>query len=343
MDPVNITTVYNRSTPEQLFSNSDINIASESTKMIIHGSTSNQVMLIMCVLGIPGNLFVVAVYIRRMTTSIRAYIFALSIADTAICVCFTVMYTVRLVNIGSFIFLFVFNTNVIFSTCLLAFLATERCLAVAKPHKFTLSTRKAKKAIAGIGAVSICCSAIASAARFLDLNSTLLFFITGIVNVCFVVVIASYSVLAVILLKRLKAARRQVDVAAMTRRNAEAVATTSTSTPTSNSTATSKVMFLLTTSRTIDNAMAPSATKPTKAVETHRSTLLVFVVTAIFVVCWLPFLLKNYGLPISTDVKRMHTINSVLNPFIYSFLSPMFRGDVRQFYREIRAKLATCC
>ncbi|KAI0217538.1 hypothetical protein LSAT2_030692 [Lamellibrachia satsuma] len=301
-------------------------------------------MFIMCVLGITGNLFVVAVYIRRMTTSIRACILALGIADTAICVCFTMMYTVRLVNIGSFVFLFVFNTNVIFSTCLLALLATDRCLAaVAKPHKFTLSTRKAKKVIAGIGAVSICCSAIASAARFLDLNSTRLFFVTGIVNVCFVVVIASYSVLAVILLKRLKAARRQVDVVAMTQINAEAVATTSTSTPTSNSTATSKMIFLPTTSRTNDNAVAPSATKPTTAVETQRSTLLVFVVTAIFVVCWLPFFLSNYGLPISKDVKRMYTINSVLNPFIYSFLSPMFRSDVRQFYREIRAKLPTCC
>ena len=343
MEPDNITTVYNRSTAEQIFSNSERNIASESTKIIINDSTSNQMMLLMCVLGIPGNLFVVAVYIRRMTTSIRAYILALGIADTAICVCFTVMYTVRLVNIGSLIFLFVFNMNVIFSTCLLAFLATERCLAVAKPHKFTLSTRRAKKVIAAIGAASICCSAIASAARFLDLNSTRLFFLTGIVNVCFVVVIASYSVLAVILLKRLKAARRQVDVVAMTQINAEAVATTSTSTPTSNSTATSKVIFLPKNSRTIDNAVAPSATKPTKAVETQRSTLLVFVVTAIFVVCWMPYLLTNYGLPISKDVKRMYTINSVLNPFIYSFLSPMFRSDVRQFYREIRAKLPTCC
>ncbi|KAI0242996.1 hypothetical protein LSAT2_009310 [Lamellibrachia satsuma] len=276
-----------------------------------------------------------------MTTSIRAYMFALGIADTTICVCLTIMYTVRLVKVGSVIIVYVFNASVIFSTCLLAFLATERCMAVAKPHKFTLSTGRAKTALAAIGALSICYSTILSATLILRLIRTYGILSTVIVNVCLIIVITSYSVMAVILLKRMKAARRQVDVAAMTRSIAETLATTSTST--SKPTATSHVAVLPTTSRTPGNEVAPMAAKPTKAAQAQRGSLVLFVVTVVFIVCWLPFFLKNYGVPISEHVKRVFVINSVINPFIYSFLSPMFRSDVRQFFREFRSKLTICC
>ena len=131
VEPVNITTVYNRSTSERTFLNSERNIASDSTKggSGLQFSTSNKIIVLMCVLGIPRNLFVVAMYIRRKTTSTRAYIFALRIADTTTCVCVTVGNIVRICRIGLLFDVYVFN--VMFYTCLLRVLplnATWPCL-----------------------------------------------------------------------------------------------------------------------------------------------------------------------------------------------------------------------
>ena len=176
----------------------------------------------------------------------------------------------------------------------------------------------------------MCCAAIAFATQYLGFNRTFVIFITSLANVCLLVVITSYSVMAVILLKRMKASRRQVDVVAMTRISAEAVAAT-------------ELNVLSTHSRTFSNAVAPSTATVMKSVEAQRSTLVVFVVTAVFVLCWLPFFLRQYGLVASIELKRLFTINSVVNPFIYSFLSSMFRNDVRQFYREARARLTFYC
>jgi len=42
--------------------------------------------IVICNLGLPGNLLVIAVYIVNMKTSTRVYMFALAIADLAVCV-----------------------------------------------------------------------------------------------------------------------------------------------------------------------------------------------------------------------------------------------------------------
>ena len=55
-------------------------------------------LLVMCSLGLPGNLLVIAVYIRNMKTSTRVYMFALAIADSAVCVC-GVLMTVNIILI----------------------------------------------------------------------------------------------------------------------------------------------------------------------------------------------------------------------------------------------------
>ncbi|KAK2189958.1 hypothetical protein NP493_92g02012 [Ridgeia piscesae] len=183
------------------------------------------VFIILCCLGTPGNLFVVAVYFRRMTTSIKAYMFALAIADTLICVCFIILLTMHLGHIGKLVAMNVFVSAELFSTLLLAFFAVERCLAVSQPHRFSTSIRRAKSALVAIGAVSV---------LYADLLSV---------------------------------------------------------------------------------------------IQVIRFTCIYHVLASTF----------------AHDVRRVYTINSVVNPFIYSFVSPMFRSDVRQFYRDIRATLTGCC
>ena len=51
----------------------------------------NVTLLVVCVLGLPGNLLVIAVYLRLQTTSTRVYMFTLAVADLASCVSGVVM------------------------------------------------------------------------------------------------------------------------------------------------------------------------------------------------------------------------------------------------------------
>ena len=345
MEPRNVSTFCNGSISENMVRTWRVPIS------------THQILSLICLLGIPGNLFVAAVYIRKMTTSIRTYMFALSIADTAICVCFTILVNVRFDKIGIFFFVTVFNATLIFSTDLLAFFATERCLAVAKPHKFTISTRRAKSALAIIAAVSVCQSATISVPLLLGFIRFFTIFSTAIVNVCFVIIVTSYTIMAVLLIKRMRKAHRQINVIATTRSSAEAVATTSTMSTSYGRSAgprpLNELINVVATTRSNAEAVATTSPMPTSygpsagamplnELQAQRGTLVLFAVTAVFILCWLPFFLKHYGLAIPDDVRRVYTINSVVNPFIYSFVSPMFRSDVRQFYRDIRARLTVC-
>ena len=162
------------------------------------------VFIILCVLGSPGNLFVVAVYFRRMTTSIRAYMFALAIADTSICVCVVILLNTRLGHISKLVAMNVFVSAELFSTLLLAFFAVERCLAVSQPHSFTTSIRRAKSALVTIGTVSVLYSDLLSVIQVIRLNCAYHVLASTFAHVSFIVMITSYSVLAATLLKRTK-------------------------------------------------------------------------------------------------------------------------------------------
>ena len=42
---------------------------------------------VLCRPGLPANLLVIAVYIVKMTTSTRVYMFSLAVADSTVCIC----------------------------------------------------------------------------------------------------------------------------------------------------------------------------------------------------------------------------------------------------------------
>ena len=88
---------------------------------------SLDLIILLCVLATPGNLFVVAVYFRRMKVSTRACLFALGIADTSICLNCILVITMPVGEIKHLIVIYVFYTSIMFSTGFLVFLTTERC------------------------------------------------------------------------------------------------------------------------------------------------------------------------------------------------------------------------
>ena len=307
----------NASEAERRLSNMETNDTSESSTrtMILPHTAANIAILLLCVLGTPGNVFVIVVYRRALTTSLRLYMFSLAVSDMAICVSYTFVSTVSVSQITVLVIVSLLNMSMMFSTILLTFLSVERCVAVSHPHKFTLRFDRTKTVLVCFAGVSLVYTMIGSAALAQGLRQVYVIMSTGLITVCFCIMVTSYSVMAAILLKRIKLARVQV------------------STVTSDQP----------TPEVHELSAEPSTVHKTKAKVAQKVTVIVFIVTTVFILCWLPFFLKIYGLPVSDEMKRMFVVNSVVNPFIYTFISPAFRRDVRQFCGTTCTKVTTYC
>lgn len=79
-----------------------------------------------------------------------------------------------------------------------------------------------------------------------------------------------------------------------------------------------------------------------KQVKDYKNIYLLFTVTVIFIVSWLPLWLAHVGLSVPREIQQMYLVNSAINPFIYSFVSAKFRNDLRTFCRTAQLKFANC-
>ncbi|KAI0238462.1 hypothetical protein LSAT2_010824 [Lamellibrachia satsuma] len=94
---------------------------------------------------------------------------------------------------------------------------------------------------------------------------------------------------------------------------------------------------------TISSTSVSATTKSTAAqTKMYKNILLLFIITVVFGVCWMPHWLFSVGIAVSVGLRRIFMLNSVVNPFIYGVASAMFREDVRQLYRQTRIKLEAC-
>ena len=100
-----------------------------------------------CVFGLPGNLFVLVIYIRRMTTSIKVYLFALAVADSIVCTSGIVLSSTLANPKTRVIALKIMNAALIFSLYLLVFISVERVFAVRRPHSFSMRAQRTKQAL----------------------------------------------------------------------------------------------------------------------------------------------------------------------------------------------------
>ena len=288
------------------------------------------ITFVVCVLGIPGNVLVIAVYIRKMTTSIRVYMFALAVADLVVCIYGIVTSTVTFAYIGFEVATYCAFLTLTFSVFLLAFVSVERMLAVRCPNTFNMSLLRAKRALVAITIASVVSAVVLTTARVLQ-NSILLNGIQGFNIVSSVAVMTvCYSVMIVTLVKRERAAHVTVGVE---------------SNPPLPGPSTRSVdrVDVATVSGTVDKTERNNNGKPgTTAIRPNTLTniYLLFIITLVFLVCWIPRWLSNVGFVIPIYVRRTFYLNSVVNPFIYSVMSRMFRTDVQQVYRRIRNRLS---
>ncbi|KAI0214237.1 hypothetical protein LSAT2_000670, partial [Lamellibrachia satsuma] len=88
------------------------------------------VVVFLCLLGLPGNVLVMTVYVRKKTTSTRLYMFALAVADSAVCVGGIVLGTALTVSVTTKAIIYVINMSVLYSMLLLVSVSIERLIAV---------------------------------------------------------------------------------------------------------------------------------------------------------------------------------------------------------------------
>ena len=293
------------------------------------------VSFLTCVVGIPGNLLVIAVYAWKMTTSTRVYMFALAVSDLMVCICGIVLATLKFDYISLGITMYSVHTALTFSALLLAFISIERLLAVRRPHTFSLSSLRAKRALMGIAFAAVVCTMVETVAR-VKRYRLLLLVVPAVVTVTSVVtMIICYSLMAITMLMNVRYSYRNVGV--------------SSSTPAPGPPTVPTVTYLIPNGKarvdvtsSTNTALSRIPKTNAKQANTYKRVSVLFINTVVFLICLLPLWLNSVGLHVPPDVQRMFLLNSVVNPFLYSVVSRMFREDVRQFYGQMRSRLASC-
>ena len=298
---------------------------------------SNLLQFCMCVVGLPGNVLVLAVYLSKLTTSTRMYMFALAIADMTVCTCGILVTTTDYEYIRHQINVDMIYMGVAFSVLLLAFISIERLLTVRRPHSFSLSSTRAKRAlvvIAVLATVGGSTVAVARAKRYKLLNHMVA---AMVIATSVVVMIVCYTLMAITLMLRARAVKCDVGSA-------------STSTGQGPSTVPSVIIHASAKSNPSTGVMSgvrkaiPGIRKiTTKQANTNKDVMALLIITVVFLICWIPRWLSDVGFRVQSDLRNLFYLNSAVNPFIYSAVSRIFRQDVRQFFRMVRSRITSCC
>ena len=168
---------------------------------------------LLCILGIPGNLIVVAAYSRKTSTSTRVYMLALAIADLVVCIIGVVWTIVEFSSINQEITKWCLHMSLAFSTLLLSFVSIERVMAVQRPHSFSLSPRRAKWALVVIALEAAFCPTVLSVARIKHYELLTRIVSASVTVSSVLVMIGCYSVMAIAMLMKVRAAHQNTGVA----------------------------------------------------------------------------------------------------------------------------------
>ena len=335
MDSVNRSDWNNESNAQQTHVNGSIALLEgDASKIVYFPSVA---IFLMSLLGLPGNVLVFVVYVRKMTTSTRAYMFALAVADSAVCVCGIILSSVPVTKGTALLVLISSETLLFFSILLLAFVSTERLVAVRRPHTFSLSASRARLALVVIAVLSAVCTTFVVLSYTFKYILLMEVFIMCLTFSTVVVMIVCYVAIAVTMLKRMKTARTRVGVQNVTQSAQSGPSSVST-----NVNAFSISMAHKTSEQHQQSTVLDVSKASANKTKTYKSVLVLFTVTVVYIVSWLPMWLSFTGMYVSETMQRAFLLNSSVNPFIYSTVSAMFRNDVQQFYRDVRSKLASC-
>ena len=348
MESLNDTTFESNST----FWNVDFVTSNSGNSTSVVATTQHwragigSIVIAVMVYGFLSNVLVIVVHFHHLTTSTRVYMIWLAVMDATVCLAggfgaklnFETLFGAA-IRIG---IVYAVTTAAIFSMILLAFVATERFVAVLRPHTYNCSSRRAIRPVAVVGVIGATYAAVVVTAKMLSLDVLLMSLRFVLITSTVGVIVVSYSVVAMVLWK----GSREKAKSQKKSRNAVGVRLETKSSP---STETQPEVIASTSTFTtlskITRAVVAPRIKATGVMNTasNRNLLMLFVITALYIVCWTPFWLYSIGLPVNVELSRLYLLHPVVNPLVYSFMSPMFRDLVRQFFRETRNKLTRCC
>ena len=169
-------------------------------------------VLLLCVLGLPGNLLVITVYVRKMTTSTRVYMFALAVADSSVCVCGIVLSATQTGWVKKQVLLCVIDMSILFSSFLLVFVSIERLMAVRRPHSFNVNAQRAKKALIVIAVIAAVGTSVNTVTRHCKFGQFRRVYSSCVALGCISTMTTFYILMAVTLLARARASRNQIAV-----------------------------------------------------------------------------------------------------------------------------------
>ena len=296
------------------------------TRTMLFSSTVN---LLMCILGTPGNVLVMTVYVQKMTSSVRTYMFALAVADLTTCISGIVLSVAPVDHTAMVLIFFAGDISIAFSTFLLAFIAIERLLAVRRPFAFKFNAGRAKKTLVVIALASVACAAVLELARLLGYQLLARVFPMMITVPAINVMIVCYVFMGITMFKKKRAARSTIGVHFASQSHELRVG------PIGVNTVSIATVFAT------EPGDVPKATTTANDTNTYKSVSLLFTITAVYIVCWMPLWLHYAGLSVPVEIRGVFLLNAVVNPFIYSVVSAMFRSDVKIVYRQIRSRLLT--
>ena len=304
------------------------------------------VLLAIVVIGVPGNVLVIAVYLQQMTTSTQVYMFSLAAADAIVCVGAIILSTGLADAITARITLVILDNAINFSMFLLSCVSVERLLAITRPHTFNMNAQRAKKVLLFLTLPAL----VSTVLTILFQNQKKRLY--KVILDCIVtggnvlIMTGCYVVVAIKLLGRRRTSKYKREV-----RRRDCTTESSVTTVSANVSETSAdekdtssgsrdTSFELDSSSGLQTHHVTSKKTSRDDSKMYKNVTLLFVITVVFVVSWTPQWLYTFGVPVPTLLRRMFVINSVVNPFIYGVVSAMFREDVRSFYRQTRAKMS---
>ena len=298
------------------------------------------VVFVLCMLGTPGNVLVVVIYVRNMVTSTRVYLFSLAVVDSVACGSGIILTGVPVSQLTVTLLVVSGRMSTFFSVLLLAFVSTERLVAVVWPHTFSLSASRAKMALFVIAVASATFTTIVTIAYFLEYAQFARIFVICITFFCAIVMIVCYTAMAIAMIENLKTVRTNVghQIGAQSVDPGPSAALRSTLELSRFSKATD---MMSEQHRTAVVTVANSSKTSANQKNVYKGMTVLFTITFVFVACWTPLWLSFAGVYVPKNLRRSFFLNSAVNPFVYCVVSKMFRNDVRQFYRDVRSKLTS--
>ena len=294
--------------------NESAHLAEDVATKNVFAPRYNFMNIALIALSLPGNMFVIAVYIRNMTTSTKVYLFALAVADLTTCIGGLALQIYPFDSAPKMFVFFCTDFAINFSVHLLAFVSIERLLAVHWPHRFNLSAKRAKIALSIILVESFFCATFLLGARMWNKPLFEIFGINALL-LCVIIMMVCYTLIAAKLLNDANASRKKVAAQSSAARNVAGSSAGATNT---------------------------TGTTTAKTVKAFKGVPLLSIITVLFIACWMPKWLAYIGIPVPKAVQSMFAVNFVANPYIYSAASPMFRKNARQYCGKTLSKFRTC-